>query len=177
MIWGLFIPIWSQKTFFLFLRNMSGCQIIRLGRVRPPSLIYALKQSIITRHYYFSLLKFSLFFFCIVRFYHVLLKMLIISKIFQNLVLLSSLILEVQLWNIKITVMWCQHVIIGHQRSSWVILCSCDWRGLSVIDLFSKPPAFAFIVDICLIFSCRSWMELCLWFMECGLHTCWVVLG
>lgn len=57
-------------------------------------------------------------------FYRGLLKMVPISRICLSQAPLSSLILEVQHLNTRITTMWCQQDITVHQRLFWVIVNS-----------------------------------------------------
>lgn len=104
--------------------------------------------------------------------------MALILRTCPSLVQLSSLILGVRHLNTKITAMWCQHDITVHLRLYWVIF-------LSILKiLFGSILINHIYIYICMrcvksayIVFCRAWMELSLWFMECGLHPHWTLLG
>lgn len=93
-------------------------------------------------------------------------KIVLTSRICQNQVLLSSLILGVLHLNTRITAMLYQHAIIGPQRLYWVSLVYSNFMWHSMYIYFEFQ---CFIVH-------RPWMELSVRFMECWLHTCWTLL-
>lgn len=104
-------------------------------------------------------------------------RVVLISRICQSLVLSSLSTLEAQRLNIKITPMWFQHGITVHRRLFWVI-SSTFWRNSSNLSRVSSFITGLGLISISMsVIFCRTWMELSLWFMECGLHTYWALLG